>query len=1442
MKRSSLEKTPNGYVIQLYQYARRYRYNYEGCLNYFNYLIEKNEKSRATPDVLTFGDFDSLQTVCVGSFREYRKISSNAKEWLGKRQGVLLYDISERNADVKYDQVDNIWKKTGAGSDEEDKKRFFCLTMLSLTNEVMGQTGDICTLLRKIREKIQDVIRKLNDQSVCDISCDVFGTFNTSELGVIWLSDQYVDILRIIKYVKHIKIKGKDQDTEYPVFLNSFSVITEQKQKDLPEVRGEALVQLMEHEFMESYADLQQFVKDIVGGDDSEGSVMYSVGEYDATVRIPAKRALELVRNNGLLAPGECENETFENETFKITPRKILVNNIRLQYIDDHLDEADQKLKAALEGLEKDKTFTFQWDTSLEEVNYPFLWKDLKSKKNPDYTALPESGTIAEAFKRVRGKLSEKVDRSAGAAYTLDLLYTDYLSAISFAYSAIWSTDLNRQFRAVLYAVEQLMSEKEDLPNFWDEFLNLTNVFKQQIYHLSQSSRMFFEIPSCHLRSTGQYDFLMHAYYGITKQIIELIYRLQGKHAQSELVPLITVNTVPQVRSQLYFELEKDDIIRVINLDIPNSVIFDLRRGAWYLTHELFHYAVPEDRKKRNHLMKQWLLKEIFTEQFLYLFWKLVSKRYDGTEDDDLKGVISKLKSSNKDIPDKYVTIIDDVKNAVLQYMINHLDTIQKQVPDSDEINSSYQKNLILFATGEKSEAFFREMFVEIEGRMCTQLLSKWEDLLKLFTTTANLEKFKDRLKYCQQNTQYIERFVQTEMKYRSHADLANDMFRMEAGRIELIWNRWNAVRETCSDVAMISLNHILPEDYFIFCIQTLRSTQRDKAKVLENMKNRLEEPQWLRFGLVMQYFSCRSDEDGVFRWDISMKYDESTLLSESAKESFFKKYIWQFATIPLRKGAPKSEEEIKKLYEDAGGWLKFFISCREYFMRHHARDYGPIFVHVLRSYDVDVRVQPLKEENKAEITPILQGFREKITESYGELVNDFDLKPDEIESATDEDNIQKFKAFYETYNDKKFKFDISMSQYFQKQKSLGELKKINEEIIDTRKTEPTTSDDFQECIQSEPLLDNSPDESCWEFHVYSLEELLFYIQHLTGKLKEQEALHGITNNGNDPMIWFRGQSNETYLLYPLSMRKYERVHKSGFTLRNYHQSNYEEFKFRADGTPEMPVGVRFTQSDYIALMQHYGAPSNFLDWTDDAFTSLYMALKYFSGSSGADKSKQHNVVLYIFAPRVYNTVRTESISRLKRSFFPWYRRYPFFESLYDSKNYYSSLIPNLSVKENEARFQSFLLGDVGFDEFVHKKKRSRDYASYQDDSNKALFMPLAILTSRLNPRIRTQNGNFVAFNLYTPEKPEKIISYESKHGILHLARKKVLFRHCSLDRIQEEKCKNTYKDPKKRDIFLYRIVIDKECCEDVVKWLKSLGLSKENVYPELSEKSYHFD
>ena len=95
-------------------------------------------------------------------------------------------------------------------------------------------------------------------------------------------------------------------------------------------------------------------------------------------------------------------------------------------------------------------------------------------------------------------------------------------------------------------------------------------------------------------------------------------------------------------------------------------------------------------------------------------------------------------------------------------------------------------------------------------------------------------------------------------------------------------------------------------------------------------------------------------------------------------------------------------------------------------------------------------------------------------------------------------------------------------------------------------------------------------------------------------------------------------------------------------------------------------------------------------------------------------------------------------------------------------------------------------------------------------------YLPLAVHTSRLNPRIRSQSGIFVAYNLYV--EPSSIID---------------AYSYMDLENVQEyyfEKCEREDKEQ-----FLYKVIIEKKAAKEIAECLVRMGISKERIYPELS-------
>lgn len=1425
------QEKKNGYVVQLYQYARRYRYSNYGCLQLFNNAVDRRkhrgiEEYTLEKEYLTFGDFDLLQIISVDSFREYHDVSELAKDWLGKRQSVLLYDISTEDDSVKiyYDEKDYVWKKKLDSSSIDTK--FFCVSMFSFTNEIVEHTGDILRLLQVLRQKILLTIEQLNKADVSNIECEVFGTFNTSELGIIWLSDQYVDILQTMDYVKHIKVeanilgRGDSANNLIPAFFASYSVIAIKESTESAHVRGNALIQMAVHDIMEEYRNIQEFAESIVGEEeetDKNNSIHYSVGEYDLMVTVSAKRAIDLIKRNGLL----CLGQRDDKDQFDITAfRKIVRNNIRLLYHESQT----QELKCELEKLLEKGHFVIKWADCIEPFVHEFEWKELDESVEQIAEVLWDDGNEirnADYFQYVRQKLKERISPSAGAVDTLDLLYADYHSTVATVYSAMWVSDLHRQFKAVLHAIDCLMSP-QFLEWSWDEFRDLTNAFKQQIYHLTQANRMFFEVPSCHMRATGQYDFLMHAYYGIAKKILQSIYLMQGKDPQSELVPLITVNTVPQVKTQLYFEVGNNDT-RVINLDIPNTIIYNLQRGVWYLTHELFHYAVPWNRKVRNAYMAVFLLSFIFKRQFINVFRKLLSCKSDGTTDDDVKKIVTKLLSDETMdyLMDNPAVMYEELDRKVSDYIIEHFQSeIRPYIQcEENELSSNYQREIYRFAESDESLSFFRGLFMYLFPLLCDVLLDIKDNEI------ADREAFiraKDRIKYCQRYSDYTLQFLGSDIFYRAH----DEHFERHINLAKGIWTL--AVKEACSDIAMVSLNSLKLEDYMLFCIQAWTDASNDKTHVFEEMSGKDSEWQWIRYTLVSEYFYTQSRHG----WDGYHEEVDGVVPDEVVQQNFKKQYIWCYAGKSTRMLENKKDQvclKLKKLSEEAESWLRFFAACRRNTQKTVLGFFDEVLVPVLSDFDIQNRIAILKaQKNEACdsyarcLELILEDMKKNVYKPYTDLFLNI---PEGMERLFPPNYLSDMDV---VYKNARFKQDIHTAHYFQKQNSFKELEQLNQEVKKSAKTYHFAHTVIETANNPEKLKKRNFDESVWKFHVYSLTELLYYIQFCYNRLsKSAQSDKYQFGQRQSPKIWFRGHTSEKYKHVPTVMRTYKGKNRKKYpSLPIYQRSNFEEFKFRADGVPEMPTGLRFTKSDYIAMMQHYGMQTNFLDWTENAFTSLYLALKYYYDKDGKlnDNATDRNVTLSIFHPGLYNHVRRSSMEIVRRSDDWKCVNNTYIKKIAQTENDYTNLIPNLSTNANENNFDMFLLGDVKAEASFAKMDEKECSVYYQavHNSIKDTFMPIAILTSRLNPRIRTQCGCFVAYNLYAPPDMEMDLADHSPNS--H-------FDYLSLETIQEEK--------KNGCIFLYQIIIDKNCCKEVVDWLKALGVSRENVYPELSGKNF---
>lgn len=1452
---------PMGYLINQYQYARRYRYNSAGCISYFNKML--GEQKQTHHDYLAFGDFDLLEFIKVNTFREYYDVSTKAKQWLGKRQSVLLYDISspigndskdcipedltekEIETRIFFNEAIKSWVTPDNPKTKIDGQ-FFCLSMLSITNEISLHYTSTLSLLKLARIKIHEIIDALNSTFDNKIYCEVFGSLNAAELGIIFLSNEYVDILRILDSIKHIKVRDEN-GKDIPVFLNCYSTIgiRSDDADSIAEdtiIKGTAVVQIAIQDLTNSHSELTELAHKIAN-ESSDDRISYSVGEYDLVVEVPAKRGIQLISSTGELAI--LEKDTNQN-IIKDNNRKILRSNIRLLYTVNDITDLDEELS---EKEKKDQLF-IPYSKYFDSSRKPIFEESELINDSEENTIVYSSNETY--YRNIRRDLKKHICSSAGAVDTLDMLYTDYKSVLTGAYSAIWVSDLHRQFKSVLHAIG-LMLYNKDMSWDWSEFRDVTNAFKQQIYHLSQSSRHFFEIPSCHLRSTGQYDFLMHTYYGITKKIIEIIYRLQQSDKQSELVPFITVNTVPQVTTEMFFEVGKHNDMRTINLNIPNSIIFSLHRGIGYLTHELFHYTVPADRTERNYRLALLYLSIIFKNQVLKELQNLLTTGMDLSaettieqfficQEDRYNGMpnilVHLLNISLNDSMD--TPLLEGIEVIMLELITQHYYLyIQKYLkPYQNSIRSKFEAAVIEFAYSENSDKIFEIIF-----KKCFQLLYIQAQNQNIQNSAdKNADKFLQRLEYCKQNTDKFNAYV-AEIPNRRLLSKADTLNFIQGKKVVTILEPCrSALKEACADIAMVSLNKMRLEEYLFFCIQNWKDNFETDGNemLLDIMKQEYE--QKLRIAIVAEYFYQKNTPD----WEILRGSNHKIHLSADTEKSFRHTYSWFYVSgkviKPNREYTDYLHKENKllqverfkterKLNNEADAWINFFLDCYHDFRIDYAMYYDICFSPILDNYNVDLRL------NMLTVTNNLSKESKAIAEENIKMFNDIQAKyraileklpslsiyfGDDFDTTNASHTIVTGDS-YKDFLDSLFACNISVADSFQRQYILAELAEINCSVqsFNQEQTdwEPTMPDKL---IYTSLVSETDKKLSTGtEFTIHSLNELMFYLRHCSSALKNNAKSANIRFKD---FLWFRGHSSTNYKLLPSIIRRYDSKKQECFpTLRKYQLNEYEEFKFRADGAAEMPTGVRFTQSDYIALMQHYFVPTNFLDWTENVSTSLYFALEhYFDYPDIKERSARgfdRDAVLYIFSPSLYNNVRNSAIKEAIEEVDAKYK------DVFPKELTHSNIIPNLSTKYNEYLYSMYILGTEKFDDFLRNEFGTVEKCvdKFKDNINlKKLCLPLAVWTSRLNSRIRTQSGCFVAFNLYCPPIDE--------------TPKNTPFNYCELEQIQ----KSIFKESDPR--YLYKLVIDKSCCEEIVNWLKAMGVSRENIYPELERLKDRFD
>lgn len=1421
-----------GYVFDYYKYIK-----VEENFNKFaKVMYDANSdqaiKERMENTYVTYGDLDRLLVSCVTDFSRFRDVSPQTRAWLGDRQPVLLYELNEDCFIVYKNTVqDNETlreakpDKTTAGfyikeNDQLVKSNalFLGLTIFQFGHTQKGSGSSTNSYRRNLRT-LRDNLRKEIDaiaikSGISKLSYEVFGILGSNGVAIVWLADQYTDILYLIDEIKRSHSQNKSKKIRF-LFANTlFSKNNidendEELKKRIDGINGVSLLQLTiksslgRNVYDRIFEELGEGILEIsspakqederqvsiegktkTAAGEEHGGFLHSTGEYDLSMLV-CTRNLYAKFNKGQIF--STETDFYRNH--------ILQTNVKLSR---ELEYASMQPEA-VEGLDSGESNSKEFTELLSKIGD--LYRELR-----------------ELFKTVFPKTAGMVD-------TLDLLYCDFTAKVSFAPNGMWDKDFSYQFQKILTV---LVSTTKEVyrpsadggrataiysAEYLDTVRKLLNDFKQQVFHISESNQLNFQPPKCHLRYTGQSNQILYAYFGIIKAIVELIYNLQTTKEQLEIVPLISADVVPIIYSEPFGGKKDSQNLKIVNINLPEASLYNLPRYAVFLYHELFHYVVPSDADYLNKLravpfLAEYLItltvklilneQKLNTREFIDVqknecrerlrevlrepVYNFVIENYDEIDGYILNAEKTRNKreggsgapidkGEGKDgLSGGYDTSIREYKELLIEYART---TVFKDTPTAHNYLLKYLLELKKQKAALEDE-LYKNMGIPILDSVKNP--GEYENLSPIQEYLMDVWLgFWEKVKLL--DSRNVQSFMR-EMMGGLNISLEDDILPRSVHIHE-------AYKEISADIPMIDLSGMDIAQYLIFHTMV----QKDLLISPDNY----DENALIRIGVAIDYLLKPETKAYGYREQM-----------DTFRKEYITLYVAHYFSITDAKDLDMGGKAYyARLVAEAEGWFdKYYKNYKTYYEEYR------IYYLVLKKI---VELESPKARNKEFFESFIEQYGHMKFDGYCDALKEYAGKIDSFMDS--EDFLERITASKTVLNKQLFDLNIELVLEFQTQKNFYQLaaerKKLGKKAYSVGKASRKISD-FPKYSVGKRMSDDiwgGVDSSfyVYEHNVNNLYELCSTIKNLSTDLLIRHQQQNINDNSS---LWFRGHQRTSYKLIPSIMRNYKEKKVFFGSLERYQRAEFEEFKFRADGSPELGGQNHLSISDYLACMQHYCVPTNFLDWSEDAMTALYFALETYIDPLES-KVPAEDAVLYILSPALYNEARNRIVNEaLDKITTPD----KIVDAIQKTNAATAGYLPNLSLAYNEQIYDMFLIGNEK--DYVQKLDKFNENVSLEYGYN-SIFIPLAICTSRLNYRIRTQSGMFMAYNLYA--LPDKGTDYS----------------YLDLEEIQQFYFKN-FKESREKGPFLYKIVLKREVCPDLADWLKAMGMSKEKVYPEL--------
>ena len=593
---------PNGWVIDIYKYLNSSPADFQPLKELYTRLAM--EDGRQGKREIAYGDYDRIQLRAVNHFSDYSLSSSQAFDWFGTAQSIFVYPLEKdpRKRPFLWDckQEDarlngELMIRNGA-SEPIPPKGFFAVSFCYLSDDARSLIGeDYEKLLQNCKKKLQDLISVYNlllheqesenrkagkSYAHGQITAELFGSFSSAELVILWSTEQYTDILYLTDCIRDLWVwqtkstytngTDKERTPSFPLFRTTYTTISHPDVNQVSmhetdsthhEVRGTAYVHVAVQEGVgiEKISKLRSYIKDAlrqaakeVGSQEKHLKLrsLDCAGEYDIVFSTQSKYLTVLFSNpKSWSLPEqvtEYANLSIHNKDFN---QLVQHTSTRLCYSEGDLPEF-ARIKGELAA---------KWQNTKEAISR--IDMDLESEVEGQHSFIKTwrsriinelANDQREAFYKLASEAKNQFPAVSGFPSTLDQLFIDYIQCCCTSADYLWIQDYHELFQQMLIILKKEISniqvwanssemitkqnesgelsaslKEQETKNALTDINKLMEALQQQTNHISASNKLFFKEQDIHFGYTAQHDLVIHAYYGIIKRLMKLIYRTQ---------------------------------------------------------------------------------------------------------------------------------------------------------------------------------------------------------------------------------------------------------------------------------------------------------------------------------------------------------------------------------------------------------------------------------------------------------------------------------------------------------------------------------------------------------------------------------------------------------------------------------------------------------------------------------------------------------------------------------------------------------------------------------------------------------------------------------------------------------------------------------------------------------------------------------------------------